>query len=34
VTRFTNNIDGKPWYDVPFAYMPFWDRVSAIVDRK
>jgi len=24
VTRFTSAIDGKPWYDIPFAYDPFW----------
>lgn len=23
--RFTNNIDGKIWVDVPFAYTPFWE---------
>ena len=28
VTRFINNIDGKPWYDVPFAYGPFWENVA------
>jgi hypothetical protein len=33
VTRFTSNIDGKPWYDVPFAYMPFWDKVSARAEK-
>ena len=24
VTMFTNQIDGKPWYDVPFAYEPYY----------
>ncbi len=24
VTRFTNQIDHKPWYDIPFAYKPYW----------
>jgi len=23
-TQFRNQIDGKIWYDVPFAYIPFW----------
>ena len=26
VRRFTSNIDGKQWFDIPFAYAPFWDR--------
>ena len=21
-----NSKDGKLWYDIPFAYMPFWER--------
>jgi len=25
VTTFRSNIDGKLWYDVPFAYLPFWE---------
>lgn len=25
VSRFTSQIDGEPWYDIPFAYQPFWD---------
>lgn len=25
VTIFRNNKDGKPWYDVPFAYTPWWE---------
>lgn len=33
VTRFTNNIDRKPWYDIPFAYMPYWEMVSAKVEK-
>ena len=24
-TRFTSNIDGKRWVDVPFAFDPFWE---------
>lgn len=23
-TRFANNIDGKLWIDIPFAYDPWW----------
>ncbi len=23
-TMFTSQIDGKMWFDVPFAYLPFW----------
>ena len=26
VTRFICNIDKKPWYDIPFAFMPFWEQ--------
>jgi len=26
VTYFTSNIDGELWLDVPFAYIPEWDR--------
>lgn len=26
VTTFVSNIDGKTWYDIPFAYLPFWDN--------
>ena len=26
VMIFVNQVDGKPWYDVPFAYDPFWDK--------
>ena len=24
VTTFKNQIDGKQWYDIPFAYLPAW----------
>ena len=26
VTTFKSQIDGKQWFDVPFAYLPAWDR--------
>jgi hypothetical protein len=26
VTTFKNNIDGKQWYDIPFAYLPYWEK--------
>ncbi len=26
VNLFVCNIDRKPWYDIPFAYSPFWDN--------
>jgi len=25
-STFTSQIDGKVWYDLPFAYYPFWER--------
>lgn len=24
VTRFRSQIDGRPWFEIPFAYDPFW----------
>ena len=26
---FINHVEGEIWYDVPFAYDPFWDNRSA-----
>jgi hypothetical protein len=26
VRIFTNQQDGTPWYDIPFAYDPFWEK--------
>lgn len=26
VTQFRSNIDDRMWFDIPFAYQPFWDR--------
>lgn len=23
---FVNNLDGKLWIDVPFAYLPWWEK--------
>jgi len=31
VTRFRSNLDKTFWYDIPFAYYPFWERVEKIV---
>jgi hypothetical protein len=28
VNRFVSNIDNKTWYDIPFAYSPFWEKKS------
>jgi hypothetical protein len=25
VQTFRNQIDGQLWFDVPFAYIPFWE---------
>lgn len=25
VTQFTSQIDGKRWFDIPFAYLPAWE---------
>jgi hypothetical protein len=24
---FKNNLDNKMWYDIPFGYIPFWDKI-------
>ena len=26
ITRFRSAIDGRMWYDVSFAYAPFWEQ--------
>jgi len=26
VTTFISQIDKALWYDIPFAYQPFWDK--------
>ncbi|MEE9366700.1 MAG: hypothetical protein V3W44_08445 [Dehalococcoidales bacterium] len=26
VTRFRSQVDGKPWFDIPFAYTPYWEN--------
>jgi hypothetical protein len=28
INTFTSRIDGKLWYDIPFANDDFWDRVQ------
>lgn len=33
VTTFRNNIDGKLWYDAPFAFDPFWEEVKGKAAR-
>jgi len=32
VTTFTSNIDGKRWFDIPFAYEPYWKRAEKTVE--
>lgn len=27
VTTFRSDIDGCIWYDIPFAYAPYWEEV-------
>lgn len=24
--KFTSNIDGKSWWDIPFAFSPYWEK--------
>lgn len=26
IDTFTNQVDGKLWYDVPFAFVPWWEK--------
>ena len=26
VRQFNSQIDGQQWYDIPFAYDPFWEK--------
>lgn len=28
VTTFTSQIDHTLWYDIPFAYLPFWEKAA------
>ncbi len=30
VTVFVSQIDREPWYDIPFAFDPFWERRAPI----
>lgn len=29
-STFVSQIDGKLWFDLPFAFEPFWDRVARV----
>jgi len=33
-TTFRSQIDGKIWYDIPFAYQPFWEHVQKLAMKK
>lgn len=28
-TTFTNRVEGGTWYDIPFAYLPYWQGKAA-----
>lgn len=32
-TAFTSQIDGKMWYEIPFAFTPFWESKSDVAAR-
>lgn len=34
VRSFISRLDKKPMYDIPFAYMPFWNRVQEESERR
>ncbi len=29
LSTFTSWIDGTKWYELPFCYVPFWERLNA-----
>jgi hypothetical protein len=31
---FVSQIDNKRWYEEPFGYKPFWDRVTALANQR
>ena len=31
VTKFVNQIDKTVWYDVPFAYIPYWNDLPSFL---
>lgn len=31
-TRFQNQVEGGTWIDVPFAFLPFWEKKLARVN--
>ena len=33
VRRFTSNVDGLRWFDVPFAYLPFWEKRAGVREK-
>lgn len=33
-TAFTSQIDGKRWFDIPFAYEPFWDKKRKAAEKR
>jgi len=33
VKMFFSQVDNEVWFDIPFAYDPFWDRLSKIHDK-
>jgi hypothetical protein len=32
-TEFTSKVDGLRWFDVPFAYEPFWDKKRKAAEK-
>jgi hypothetical protein len=31
---FTNQQDGQRWIDIPFAFIPFWDKVANLSKKE
>lgn len=34
VRQFTNQKDAKPWFDIPFAYDPYWEEKEKKINKK
>jgi hypothetical protein len=33
-TKFRSNIDQKFWFDVPFQYTPYWEKIAYKVSNR
>jgi hypothetical protein len=33
-TTFVNQVEGGRWFDVPFAYLPYWEKKQNLIKNK